>query len=171
MNCLSSCAECGGTLSADRGSISSPFFPSNYPPQTLCVWNIEVSCACVLWGGSTAPTSGPDSSITELVANCYNRILIVNGFAAEARCCPRLSLSLLQVPVEKFVKVQFSKFLLGNQSNQCPDDYVKVDNQRSAASLFVVPLLLLFHVQVWTCWLMCFRCFFCDLRNDLKTEI
>ncbi|CAB1433875.1 unnamed protein product [Pleuronectes platessa] len=67
--------KCGGTLSGDKGSISSPFFPSNYPPKTSCVWNIEV-------------------------------------------------------PVEKFVKVQFSKFLLGNHSDQCPDDYVQVDNKR-----------------------------------------
>ncbi|XP_019963786.2 suppressor of tumorigenicity 14 protein homolog [Paralichthys olivaceus] len=67
--------KCGGTLSGDKGSVSSPFFPSNYPPRTSCVWNIEV-------------------------------------------------------PVEKFVKVQFSKFLLGNQSNQCPEDYVKVDDKR-----------------------------------------
>ncbi|XP_028265434.1 suppressor of tumorigenicity 14 protein homolog [Parambassis ranga] len=35
--------NCGATLTADRGSISSPFFPSNYPPKTSCVWNIEAS--------------------------------------------------------------------------------------------------------------------------------
>lgn len=34
---------CGGTLTKDRGSFSSPYFPSNYPPQTTCTWNIEVS--------------------------------------------------------------------------------------------------------------------------------
>ncbi|XP_033943610.1 suppressor of tumorigenicity 14 protein homolog [Pseudochaenichthys georgianus] len=33
--------ECGGALTADRGSFSSPFFPSNYPPKTTCVWTIE----------------------------------------------------------------------------------------------------------------------------------
>ncbi|XP_010774124.1 suppressor of tumorigenicity 14 protein homolog, partial [Notothenia coriiceps] len=32
---------CGGALTADRGSFSSPFFPSNYPPKTTCVWTIE----------------------------------------------------------------------------------------------------------------------------------
>ncbi|XP_071314887.1 suppressor of tumorigenicity 14 protein homolog [Trachinotus anak] len=67
--------ECGGTLSANKGSLSSPFFPSNYPPKTTCVWNIEV-------------------------------------------------------PEEKFVKVQFNKFLMGNESNQCPNDYVDVNGQR-----------------------------------------
>ncbi|XP_026189279.1 suppressor of tumorigenicity 14 protein homolog isoform X2 [Mastacembelus armatus] len=67
--------SCGGKLTADRGSFKSPFFPSNYPPQTSCVWNIEV-------------------------------------------------------PKEKFVKVQFKKFLLGNQSKQCLGDYVDVDGQR-----------------------------------------
>uniref|UniRef100_A0A3Q3WE32 Uncharacterized protein n=1 Tax=Mola mola TaxID=94237 RepID=A0A3Q3WE32_MOLML len=35
--------SCGGTLTGDKGSFSSPFFPSNYPPQTMCVWKIEVS--------------------------------------------------------------------------------------------------------------------------------
>lgn len=35
--------ECGGTLSGERGFFSSPFFPSNYPPQMTCTWNIEVS--------------------------------------------------------------------------------------------------------------------------------
>ncbi|XP_069572721.1 ST14 transmembrane serine protease matriptase b [Brachyistius frenatus] len=67
--------KCGGQLTGDRGSFSSPFFPSNYPPRTSCVWNIEV-------------------------------------------------------PKEKFVKVQFKKFSVGNQSSQCPDDYVDVGGQR-----------------------------------------
>uniref|UniRef100_A0A8D3CBY1 Suppressor of tumorigenicity 14 protein-like n=1 Tax=Scophthalmus maximus TaxID=52904 RepID=A0A8D3CBY1_SCOMX len=67
--------ECGGKLTGNKGSFSSPFFPSNYPPQATCVWKIEV-------------------------------------------------------PEEKFLKVQFNKFLMGNQSIQCPNDYVKVDDQR-----------------------------------------
>ncbi|XP_054465481.1 suppressor of tumorigenicity 14 protein homolog [Anoplopoma fimbria] len=67
--------KCGGTLTADKGSFSSPFFPSNYPPQTTCVWNIEAS-------------------------------------------------------KEKFLKVQFKKFFLGNYSSQCRNDYVDVNGQR-----------------------------------------
>uniref|UniRef100_A0A4W6FUJ7 ST14 transmembrane serine protease matriptase b n=1 Tax=Lates calcarifer TaxID=8187 RepID=A0A4W6FUJ7_LATCA len=67
--------KCGGTLTGNKGSLSSPFFPSNYPPKTTCVWNIEV-------------------------------------------------------PKEKFVKIQFNKFFLGNESKECPNDYVGVDNQR-----------------------------------------
>lgn len=67
--------ECGGTLTADKGSFSSPFFPSNYPPQASCVWNI-------------------------------------------------------QVPTDKFVKVQFNKFSVGNESEQCLKDFVKVNGQR-----------------------------------------
>ncbi|XP_038579389.1 suppressor of tumorigenicity 14 protein homolog isoform X2 [Micropterus salmoides] len=35
--------KCGGTLTGDKGFFSSPFFPSNYPPQTTCVWNIEAT--------------------------------------------------------------------------------------------------------------------------------
>ncbi|CAN9515311.1 unnamed protein product [Ophioblennius macclurei] len=66
---------CGGTLTADKGSFSSPFFPSNYPPQTNCVWKI-------------------------------------------------------QVPTDKFVKVQFNKFSVGNESERCLNDYVKVNGQR-----------------------------------------
>ncbi|KAL6119000.1 st14 [Pungitius sinensis] len=67
--------ECGGTLSGDQGSFSSPFFPSNYPPQTKCVWNIKA-------------------------------------------------------PKEKFLKVHFKKFFLGNSSSQCSNDYVEVNGQR-----------------------------------------
>ncbi|XP_044066157.1 suppressor of tumorigenicity 14 protein homolog [Siniperca chuatsi] len=71
--------KCGGTLTGDKGSFSSPFFPSNYPPQTTCVWNIEAS-------------------------------------------------------TEKFVKVQFNKFLLGKYSSECPNDYVDVNGQRLCGS-------------------------------------
>lgn len=67
--------ECGGTLTAERGFISSPFFPSNYPPSTSCVWTI-------------------------------------------------------QAPKEKFLKVQFIKFFLGNSSSPCRTDYVEVNDQR-----------------------------------------
>uniref|UniRef100_A0A3Q2XDK3 Suppressor of tumorigenicity 14 protein homolog n=1 Tax=Hippocampus comes TaxID=109280 RepID=A0A3Q2XDK3_HIPCM len=35
--------DCGGTLSGDVGVFSSPYFPSSYPPQASCVWNIQVS--------------------------------------------------------------------------------------------------------------------------------
>ncbi|XP_075993573.1 suppressor of tumorigenicity 14 protein homolog [Genypterus blacodes] len=34
--------NCGGKLSGPSGSFSSPFFPSNYPPQVTCVWEIQV---------------------------------------------------------------------------------------------------------------------------------
>lgn len=67
--------KCGGKLTADEGSFSSPFFPSNYPPQTSCTWTIEAS-------------------------------------------------------KDKFVKVQFNKFSMGNQSSRCPNDYVDVNGQR-----------------------------------------
>ncbi|KAF1391046.1 hypothetical protein PFLUV_G00064530 [Perca fluviatilis] len=33
--------ECGGKLTGDKGFFSSPFFPSNYPPKTTCIWTIE----------------------------------------------------------------------------------------------------------------------------------
>ncbi|XP_041654861.1 suppressor of tumorigenicity 14 protein-like isoform X2 [Cheilinus undulatus] len=71
--------NCGGMLTADRGSFSSPFYPSNYPPKTTCTWTI-------------------------------------------------------QAPKEKFLKVQFNKFFLGNNSVQCRKDYVVVNNQRLCGS-------------------------------------
>ncbi|XP_036960339.1 suppressor of tumorigenicity 14 protein homolog [Acanthopagrus latus] len=71
--------KCGGTLRGDKGSFFSPFFPSNYPPTTTCVWEIET---------------------TEV----------------------------------KFVKVQFNKFQLGNNSNQCSEDYVDINGQRLCGS-------------------------------------
>uniref|UniRef100_A0A665VJL6 Suppressor of tumorigenicity 14 protein homolog n=1 Tax=Echeneis naucrates TaxID=173247 RepID=A0A665VJL6_ECHNA len=67
--------ECGGTLTENKGTLSTPFFPSNYPPKTSCVWNIEV-------------------------------------------------------PQENFVKVQFNRFFIGNESADCPNDYVEVNNER-----------------------------------------
>ncbi|XP_008316134.1 suppressor of tumorigenicity 14 protein homolog [Cynoglossus semilaevis] len=67
--------QCGGTLLEEKGFISSPFFPSNFPPRTSCVWNIEV-------------------------------------------------------PKEKFIKVQFHKFLLGNESENCRRDYLQINDQR-----------------------------------------
>uniref|UniRef100_A0A672ZZ38 Suppression of tumorigenicity 14b n=1 Tax=Sphaeramia orbicularis TaxID=375764 RepID=A0A672ZZ38_9TELE len=36
-------ATCGGKLTTAKGTFSSPFFPSNYPPQTTCTWDIQVS--------------------------------------------------------------------------------------------------------------------------------
>uniref|UniRef100_A0A8C6WPA7 Suppression of tumorigenicity 14b n=1 Tax=Neogobius melanostomus TaxID=47308 RepID=A0A8C6WPA7_9GOBI len=35
--------ECGGLLTTGKGEFSSPFYPSNYPPQINCTWDIEVS--------------------------------------------------------------------------------------------------------------------------------
>lgn len=35
--------ECGGLLTTGKGVFSSPFYPSNYPPQIQCVWNIQTS--------------------------------------------------------------------------------------------------------------------------------
>ncbi|KAM9350770.1 suppressor of tumorigenicity 14 protein homolog [Symphorus nematophorus] len=71
--------KCGGKLTGDKGSFSSPFFPSNYPPRTTCVWTIVTS-------------------------------------------------------KEKFLKVQFNKFLLGNYSDQCRQDYVDINSQRLCGS-------------------------------------
>ncbi|XP_043993173.1 suppressor of tumorigenicity 14 protein homolog [Gambusia affinis] len=34
--------DCGGTLSGERGSFSSPFFPANYPPRADCSWTVQV---------------------------------------------------------------------------------------------------------------------------------
>lgn len=34
--------ECGGSLSGLSGTFKSPGYPSHYPPQIECVWNIEV---------------------------------------------------------------------------------------------------------------------------------
>uniref|UniRef100_A0A9J7XLB8 ST14 transmembrane serine protease matriptase b n=1 Tax=Cyprinus carpio carpio TaxID=630221 RepID=A0A9J7XLB8_CYPCA len=34
--------DCGGRLTGIRGTFTSPGYPSHYPPQTDCVWNIEV---------------------------------------------------------------------------------------------------------------------------------
>ncbi|XP_019904178.3 suppression of tumorigenicity 14b isoform X2 [Esox lucius] len=34
--------DCGGKLTGLKGTFTSPNFPSHYPPQTTCVWDIEV---------------------------------------------------------------------------------------------------------------------------------
>lgn len=46
--------DCGGALTGDKGSLSSPFYPANYPPQTSCVWKIEVSQRVALENSSLA---------------------------------------------------------------------------------------------------------------------
>ncbi|XP_058713142.1 suppressor of tumorigenicity 14 protein isoform X1 [Poecile atricapillus] len=33
---------CGGTLKGDSGTFTTPYYPAHYPPDTDCVWNIEV---------------------------------------------------------------------------------------------------------------------------------
>uniref|UniRef100_A0A8C8E510 Suppressor of tumorigenicity 14 protein homolog n=1 Tax=Otus sunia TaxID=257818 RepID=A0A8C8E510_9STRI len=33
---------CGGTLKAESGTFTTPYYPAHYPPATDCVWNIEV---------------------------------------------------------------------------------------------------------------------------------
>uniref|UniRef100_A0A3Q4GUK8 ST14 transmembrane serine protease matriptase b n=1 Tax=Neolamprologus brichardi TaxID=32507 RepID=A0A3Q4GUK8_NEOBR len=73
--------NCGGALTGEKGSISSPFFPSNYPPRTTCVWNIEVS---------------RDGN--------------------------------------KFLKVLFNKFSLGNKTEGCGHDYVEINDERLCGS-------------------------------------
>ncbi|KAK7884729.1 hypothetical protein WMY93_027852 [Mugilogobius chulae] len=35
--------ECGGLLTTGKGEFSSPFYPSNYPPQSSCIWEIKTS--------------------------------------------------------------------------------------------------------------------------------
>ncbi|EMP29012.1 Membrane frizzled-related protein [Chelonia mydas] len=35
-------SPCGGTLKGPEGSLSSPRYPAPYPPNTLCVWRIQV---------------------------------------------------------------------------------------------------------------------------------
>ncbi|XP_035769250.1 suppressor of tumorigenicity 14 protein-like [Neolamprologus brichardi] len=71
--------NCGGALTGEKGSISSPFFPSNYPPRTTCVWNIEVAS-------------------------------------------------------NKFLKVLFNKFSLGNKTEGCGHDYVEINDERLCGS-------------------------------------
>lgn len=36
-------AGCGGSISSWNGSISSPYYPSYYPPNIDCTWTLEVS--------------------------------------------------------------------------------------------------------------------------------
>uniref|UniRef100_A0A3B5QZT1 ST14 transmembrane serine protease matriptase b n=1 Tax=Xiphophorus maculatus TaxID=8083 RepID=A0A3B5QZT1_XIPMA len=51
-------ADCGGTLSGERGSFSSPFFPANYPPKADCSWTVQVTSG--LWDVLNGPTTEPD---------------------------------------------------------------------------------------------------------------
>uniref|UniRef100_A0A3P9I1T8 Suppression of tumorigenicity 14b n=1 Tax=Oryzias latipes TaxID=8090 RepID=A0A3P9I1T8_ORYLA len=67
--------ECGERLLGEKGSFSSPFFPSNYPPKASCQWDIQVS-------------------------------------------------------KERFIKLEFEKFAVGNQSEECLHDYLEVDQDR-----------------------------------------
>ncbi|KAI1230838.1 hypothetical protein IHE44_0008721 [Lamprotornis superbus] len=33
---------CGGTLKENSGTFTTPYYPAHYPPDTDCIWNIEV---------------------------------------------------------------------------------------------------------------------------------
>lgn len=48
VNVLLYSSECGGELTALSGTFTSPGFPSNYPPNIECVWNIEVNIHTLL---------------------------------------------------------------------------------------------------------------------------
>lgn len=42
MNVLFYSSECGGEFTGLSGAFTSPGYPSHYPPNIECVWNIEV---------------------------------------------------------------------------------------------------------------------------------
>lgn len=55
--------------------------------------------------------------------------LCVRGVVTPDECRPFLCLY-FQTSKDQFVKVQFNKFLLGNYSDGCPNDYVDVNGRR-----------------------------------------
>lgn len=55
---------------------------------------------------------------------------------------------LFQVSKEKFVKIQFNKFFMGNLSEQCVRDYVEVNGKRSAAFFHLVSRTSIPHTAV-----------------------
>ncbi|KAG7224361.1 hypothetical protein INR49_004703 [Caranx melampygus] len=70
----------------------------------------------------------------------YSQILLTEPGCGGMLTADRGSLSSLSspptihhgpnVPEDKFLKIQFKSFFLGNQSNQCPNDYIDVNDQR-----------------------------------------
>ncbi|XP_055914618.1 cubilin homolog isoform X2 [Eupeodes corollae] len=70
---------CGGILTADHGSISSPFYPQNYANDVQCEWRISVN------KGSTILMVFDDLSLESLLACAFDFIDIFDGSTPEKR--------------------------------------------------------------------------------------
>uniref|UniRef100_A0A3Q1GSD3 ST14 transmembrane serine protease matriptase b n=1 Tax=Acanthochromis polyacanthus TaxID=80966 RepID=A0A3Q1GSD3_9TELE len=71
----------------NEGSFSSPFFPSNYPPRTSCVWTIEVhlsvSLCCRLCGRKSESTVITSRSNKMTIKFKSDLSYVSQGFSAE----------------------------------------------------------------------------------------
>ncbi|XP_070174131.1 cubilin-like [Littorina saxatilis] len=91
---------CGGLYHANEGSISSPSYPSNYPANTECVWDINVMNGCTvkltiasdfsLQGGSGCTR---DYTLTVVVCLIYRTIMRTVFVREVARLSSALFLS------------------------------------------------------------------------------
>ncbi|XP_076836296.1 ST14 transmembrane serine protease matriptase b [Brachyhypopomus gauderio] len=93
--------ECGGKLSGFNGTFSSPGFPSYYPPQTQCVWEIEVP------EGKHVKVKFNTFSIREpgqSPHDCYNDYLEVDN----NRMCGELPANKVQFSKTNHIAVIFS---------------------------------------------------------------
>ncbi len=108
---------CGGQLSGDKGSFSSPNFPNYYPPRTTCQWTIQVR-----W-----------SHFISMFHKGFCRVLLLRGSHVTSPFSFYF-MSILKVPSGKGVKITFKKFLLSEpgqeNSKTCQKDYVEVDGKK-----------------------------------------
>ncbi|XP_075044351.1 embryonic protein UVS.2-like isoform X2 [Mixophyes fleayi] len=69
-----STVTCGATLTSTMGNISSPNYPSNYPPSTDCAWVITAPTGFVVSLNMT------DFDVEYTTRNCaYDYLLVFNG--------------------------------------------------------------------------------------------
>lgn len=132
-------------MTEDKGLFSSPFFPSNYPPSTSCVWNIEVSPQDPIL--ISFPLKIKKLRMKKRIPK--NPLIVHWPWHPFSQHFLSNYIRLVfdfQVAKEKFVKVDFKKFFVGNQSEHCPHDYVDINGERWVSISLRLLLLTLYII-------------------------
>ncbi|XP_072441448.1 suppressor of tumorigenicity 14 protein homolog isoform X2 [Chiloscyllium punctatum] len=97
---------CGGTITAYNGSLASPLYPNNYPPNINCVWTITVPNPKL-----RLRIQFPTLRLEGLQPNCEKDWISIDG----KRYCGEYSRSLVVPSTSNVLKVQFhSDFYTSN---------------------------------------------------------
>nr|VZI30824.1 unnamed protein product [Spirometra erinaceieuropaei] len=97
---------CGGYLKADKGNITSPFYPDEYPPRLQCDWKIAVSA-----GFSIVLTFSRFELLLE--DDCpYNYLAIYDGPSDSSPLLRRLCGAQMPAPIKSSTNTMSSTTIL-----------------------------------------------------------